>query len=108
MVIVFVLRAVDHEFEPRLGQMKDYKIDICCFSSQHATLRGKKNRLVGLELAYCVPSGATCLPSDCCFNKLALYKSNEVRWSTTKRTSSSYRRVNRSHHDIAEKLHIWR
>jgi len=51
MVIVFVLRAVDHEFEPRLGQMKDYKIDICCFSSQHATLRSKKNRLVGLELA---------------------------------------------------------
>ena len=28
-------------FEPRSGQTKDYKIDICCFSDKHAALRSK-------------------------------------------------------------------
>ena len=30
MVIVLTLNAVDHEFEPRSGQTKDYKIGIYC------------------------------------------------------------------------------
>ena len=30
---------VDHEFEPRSGQTKDYKIGICCFLAKHAALR---------------------------------------------------------------------
>ena len=34
------------------------------------------------------PSGAICLPTECCFSELALYKSNSACWSTTKRTSS--------------------
>jgi hypothetical protein len=25
-----------HWFEPRYGQIKDYEIDICCFSAKHA------------------------------------------------------------------------
>jgi hypothetical protein len=29
------------EFEPQLSQTKDYKISICCFSIEHATLRSK-------------------------------------------------------------------
>ena len=33
--------AVDRGFEPRLGQTKDYKIGICCFSAKHAALRSK-------------------------------------------------------------------
>jgi hypothetical protein len=33
------------------------------------------------------PSGATCLPADCCFSELAPYKSNLECWSSTKRTS---------------------
>jgi hypothetical protein len=33
--------AVDHGFEPRSGQAKDYEIGICCFSAKHAALRGK-------------------------------------------------------------------
>ena len=34
--------AVDHRFEPRSGQTKDYKIGICCFSAiKHAALRRK-------------------------------------------------------------------
>jgi hypothetical protein len=35
------------------------------------------------------PSGATCLPVDCCFSELALWKSSPACWSITKRTSSS-------------------
>jgi hypothetical protein len=35
------------------------------------------------------PSGATCLPEDCCFSELALLKSNSACWSSTKRTLSS-------------------
>ena len=34
--------AVDHRFEPRSGQTKDYKIGICCFSAiKHDALRRK-------------------------------------------------------------------
>jgi len=35
------------------------------------------------------PIGATCLYADCCFGELALYKSNWVCLSGTKRTSTS-------------------
>ena len=33
--------AVDHGFEPRSGQTKDYVIGICYFSAKHAALRSK-------------------------------------------------------------------
>jgi hypothetical protein len=46
MVSVLGSSAVDHRFEPRSGQTKDYKIGICCFSAKHAVLRRKsKDRL---------------------------------------------------------------
>ena len=38
---VLVSSAVDRVFEPQLGQTKDYKIDICCFSAEHAAIRRK-------------------------------------------------------------------
>jgi hypothetical protein len=38
---VLASSAVDRVFEPQLGQTKDYKIDICCFSAEHAALRRK-------------------------------------------------------------------
>ena len=41
MVSVLASRAVDHGFEPRSGQTKDYKIGVCCFSAKHASLRSK-------------------------------------------------------------------
>ena len=34
-------RAVNHGFEHRSGQTKDYKIGNCCFSAKHAALRRK-------------------------------------------------------------------
>jgi hypothetical protein len=55
-----------------------------------------------------VLSGATCLPTDCCFSELALLKSNSAVWSRTKWTSSSYHwKLTCSRHDIAEKLLNW-
>jgi hypothetical protein len=33
--------VVDRGFEHRLGQTKNYQIDICCFSAKHAALRRK-------------------------------------------------------------------
>jgi hypothetical protein len=41
MVSVLASSAIDCGFEPRLGQTKDYKIGICCFSAKHAALRRK-------------------------------------------------------------------
>ena len=41
MVNVLASNEVDRGFEPRPGQIKDYKIGICCFSVKHAALRRK-------------------------------------------------------------------
>ena len=38
---VLASSVIDHGFEPRSDQTKDYKIDICCFSAKHAALRRK-------------------------------------------------------------------
>ena len=38
---VLASSAVDRGFDPRLGQTKDYKSGICCFSAEHAALRKK-------------------------------------------------------------------
>ena len=43
MVSLLASSAVDLEFESRSGQMKDYKIGICCFSAKHAAL-SRKNK----------------------------------------------------------------
>ena len=42
MVIVLVSSVVDRGFEPRSGQTKDCTICICCFSTKHTALRGKR------------------------------------------------------------------
>ena len=41
---VFASSAVDHWFESWSGQTKDYKIDICSFSTKHAALLSKIKR----------------------------------------------------------------
>ena len=41
MVSVLTSSEVDSRFDPRLGQTKDYKIGICCYSAKHAALRRK-------------------------------------------------------------------
>jgi hypothetical protein len=40
-VMVIVWSVVDRVFESRPGQTKDYEIDICCFSANHAAFRRK-------------------------------------------------------------------
>jgi hypothetical protein len=40
-VSVLASSAVDRGIEPLVGQAKDYKIGICCFSAKHAALRRK-------------------------------------------------------------------
>jgi hypothetical protein len=48
MVSLIASSVVDHGLEPRPGQTKDYKINICCFSTKHAALRRKsKDCLAG-------------------------------------------------------------
>jgi len=39
MARVHASTMADQEFEPRSGQAKDYKIDICRFSSKHGALK---------------------------------------------------------------------
>ena len=46
MVSVLTSKLVDLGFEPRSGQTKDYKIDICCFYAKHAALRRKSKDLL--------------------------------------------------------------
>ena len=41
MISVLASSAIDCGFEPRLGQTKEYKIGMCCFSAKHAALRSK-------------------------------------------------------------------
>jgi hypothetical protein len=38
---VLASSAVDHGFDPRSGQIKDYKIGMLCFSTKHTTLTRK-------------------------------------------------------------------
>ena len=40
-VSVLASSVVDRGFEPRSVQTKNYKINICCFSAKHTTLRRK-------------------------------------------------------------------
>ena len=40
-VSVLTSSVVDRGFEPRLSQIKENKIGICCFSTKHAALRNK-------------------------------------------------------------------
>jgi hypothetical protein len=71
MVSVLASNVVDHGFEPRLGQTKNYKIGICCFSGKHAALRRKSKDWLARIRIMC-PNGVTFLPADCCFSELAL------------------------------------
>ena len=49
MVSVLASSAVNRGFDSRSGQIKDFKIGICCLSAKHAALRRKEQRLVDSE-----------------------------------------------------------
>ena len=46
MVSVLILCLVDHGFQSQLGQTKDYKLGICCFSAKYTALKRKNKDLV--------------------------------------------------------------
>jgi len=71
MVNFLVSSVVDRRFELRSGQIKDYKIGICCFSAKDAAIR-RKAKTGWLGITIMSPSAATCLSLDCCFSELAL------------------------------------
>ena len=54
MVSVIASSAIDRGLELRSGQIKDYKISICCFSAKYTTLKSKKKDLLAPEAGYCV------------------------------------------------------
>ena len=56
------------------GQTKDYENVFCCFYANHAALRHKTNT-DWLGIGVMCPSGAICIPADCCFSDLALIHS---------------------------------
>ena len=56
MVSMLASSAVECGFQPRLGQTKDYRTGICCFSAKHATLRKKTG---WLEIWIMCPNGVT-------------------------------------------------
>ena len=62
MVSVLASSAVEGGFEPRSGQIKDYQMGICYFSTKRAALRRKKYGWLGTNLIF--PSGATCIFAD--------------------------------------------
>ena len=66
MVSVLAPSVVDRGFEPHSGQPKNYKIGMCCFSAKYVAL-GSKNKDCWLGIRIMCPSGATCLPADCCY-----------------------------------------
>jgi hypothetical protein len=39
--------VVERGFEPRSGQIKDFKIDMCCFSAKHTALKKEKEQRLG-------------------------------------------------------------
>ena len=69
MISVLASSAVDRGVEARSSEIKDYGIGVCCFSATHVALRRKTG---WLRIKIMCPSGATCLPADCCFSELAL------------------------------------
>ena len=49
MVSLLASSAIDHGFEPRSCQTKDYKIGICCFPAKHTALRRKNKDWLALN-----------------------------------------------------------
>ena len=71
MVSVLASSAVCRGFEPWLGQTKDYKIGICCFSTKHAALRSKSKDWLARNQNN-VSEWSDMSTADCYFSELAL------------------------------------
>ena len=56
--------GVDHEFKLRSAQTKDYKTDICCFSTKNAVLKSKNKYWFVQNKDYVSKWTSCCLPTD--------------------------------------------
>jgi hypothetical protein len=72
MVSVLASSAVDRGFEPRSGQTKDYKIDICCFSTKQAVLRSKIKDWLAQNRNNVSEWSDMSIHGHCCLSELAL------------------------------------
>ena len=61
MVRVLTSGAVDHGVPSTSGQTKDYNINICCFSPEHASLMTKNKAWLARNQGNACPSVAKCL-----------------------------------------------
>ena len=78
------------------GQTKEFKIGVCCFFSINVASR--------VSIIY--PNWVTCLPANCYFSVLALYKFGSACPSKTECISIASN-IACSCHDIPEKLLTW-
>ena len=68
--VIFTFNEVDRGFETCLGQTKDNKICICCFSAKPAVLKSKSKDWLALNQENVFEWSD--IPADCCFKELAL------------------------------------
>ena len=87
MVSVIASSAVDRGFEPLLGQTKDYKISVYCFSAKHTSRRIKNKDWLARNQKY-VSEWSDMSIRGLLFQELAQHRSNSACLSSTKRTSS--------------------
>ena len=101
MVGMSTFSSMDRGFDHQLGQTKNYKL---IFSN---SLLSMQHYGVGAGWPRCSimgPSGVTCPSVDCCFNEVALFKSNWAPWSSTKKGVIIISlKVTYFYHDIAVK-----
>jgi hypothetical protein len=71
MVCVIALSAVDRGFEPEWFKAMTIKM-VCVASPLRTQHEGVRVKTGWLGIRTMCPSGATCLPADCCFSQLAL------------------------------------
>jgi hypothetical protein len=83
MVVVLAANVIYPGFELRLVETKNYKIVMCSFFANHATLRNKFIDWLALNHDNVSEWGDISTSGE-----RALYKSNKVCWSSTRRTSN--------------------
>ena len=108
MVSVLASSAVDRGLKPWLGQTRDYKTGICCFSAKHAALRRKRKVWLAQNQNNVSEWSDMSTYRQSFQWANTLKNSNSACWSRTKWTlSSSHWKLTCSHPDIAEKLLNW-
>ena len=94
------MNLVDRVLDSRLGQIQDYEIAICLFSTKRVALRS--NNKDWLARSRYIES---CVYADCCFSMLALYEFSSMSWFSIKLScSSSRQKVISCRHIIVDKI----